>query len=70
MSPEEIDVKFHIFTYESPDDQIVLDYKFNAKQLKKSGFNRTHQTIVITHGFKSGISDWMIVTILMTLLSY
>ena len=63
MDPKQIDVVFHIYTHESQNESFQLGYKFDTESLLNSTFNHTHQTVIIAHGFKSGMSQWMIVRV-------
>ena len=61
MSPNQISPTFSVFTTKSMAEPFELKYNFDVNSLKKSTFNETHQTVIIVHGFKSGLAQWMIV---------
>ncbi len=64
MSPEKIDVKFDLHTFESMNKPMSLKYNPEKSTLLMSTFNPKHNTVIVVHGFRSGIEEWMKVFIL------
>jgi hypothetical protein len=59
MSPNKIDVKFDLYTFESRDKFMSLKYNPKKSTLLRSTFNPKHSTVIVVHGFRSGIQEWM-----------
>ncbi len=64
MSPEKIDVKFDLYTFESRNKPMSLKYNPQKSTLLRSTFNPKHSTVIVVHGFRSGVEEWMKVFIL------
>jgi len=58
-SPDEIKVKVKLNTKKTGKRQEILDWH-NPEKLDKSSFDPTKPTVIITHGFRSGIDkEWI-----------
>ena len=59
-SPDEIKVKVKLNTKKTGKRQEILDWH-NPEKLDKSSFDPTKPTVIITHGFRSGIEkEWLV----------
>lgn len=61
MAPEFINVSYYLFTPDDKQRAQNLVYNLSEKQLKESRFNPKLRTVIMTHGFKSGLEEYLFV---------